>query len=73
MPPPLIGRSWSPTTTARRRRSDQYAKDVTAFLMWAAEPHMEARKRLGLQVMIFLLILSGLLYFTKQKVWADAH
>jgi ubiquinol-cytochrome c reductase cytochrome b/c1 subunit len=51
----------------------QYAKDVTAFLMWTAEPHMEARKRMGLQVMIFLLILSGLLYFTKKKVWADSH
>ena len=34
---------------------------------------MEARKRMGLQVMIFLLILSGLLYFTKRKIWADAH
>ncbi|ARP97733.1 cytochrome c1 [Pseudorhodoplanes sinuspersici] len=48
----------------------QYSKDVTAFLMWAAEPHMEARKRLGIQVMIFLLIFAGLLYFTKKKVWA---
>ena len=55
----------SPQTVA------QYAKDVTAFLMWTAEPHMEARKRLGLQVMIFLLIFAGLLYFTKKKVWAD--
>ena len=51
----------------------QYAKDVSAFLMWTAEPHLEARKRLGLQVMIFLIVLSGLLYFTKKKVWADAH
>ena len=51
----------------------QYAKDIAAFLMWAAEPHLEARKRLGLQVMIFLIVLSGLLYFTKKKVWADAH
>jgi ubiquinol-cytochrome c reductase cytochrome b/c1 subunit len=51
----------------------QYAQDVSAFLMWTAEPHLEARKRLGLQVMIFLLIFSGLLYFTKRKVWADAH
>jgi len=51
----------------------QYAKDVSAFLMWTAEPHLEARKRLGLQVMLFLLVLSGLLYFTKKKVWADAH
>jgi ubiquinol-cytochrome c reductase cytochrome b/c1 subunit len=52
---------------------EQYSKDVTTFLMWAAEPHMEARKRLGLQVFIFLIILSVLLYFTKKKVWADAH
>ena len=48
----------------------QYAKDVTAFLMWAAEPHLEARKRTGLQVMLFLLIFGGLLYYTKKKVWS---
>jgi ubiquinol-cytochrome c reductase cytochrome b/c1 subunit len=52
---------------------EQYSKDVTAFLMWAAEPHMEARKRIGGQVLIFLVLLSGLLYFTKKKVWASAH
>jgi ubiquinol-cytochrome c reductase cytochrome b/c1 subunit len=52
---------------------DQYSRDVTAFLMWTAEPHMEARKRLGFQVLIFLIVLTGLLYFTKRKVWADAH
>ena len=52
---------------------DQYAKDVSAFLMWTAEPQLEARKRLGFQVMIFLVLLSGLLYFTKKKIWADAH
>ena len=52
---------------------DQYSKDVTAFLMWAAEPTMIARKRIGFQVIIFLLVLSGLLYFTKKKVWTDVH
>jgi ubiquinol-cytochrome c reductase cytochrome b/c1 subunit len=51
----------------------QYAKDVTTFLMWTAEPHMEARKKLGLQVFVFLLLFTGLLYFTKKKVWAAAH
>jgi ubiquinol-cytochrome c reductase cytochrome b/c1 subunit len=51
----------------------QYSKDVTAFLMWAAEPHMEARKRIGWQVFAFLIILCGMLYFTKKKVWATAH
>jgi ubiquinol-cytochrome c reductase cytochrome b/c1 subunit len=51
----------------------QYAHDITTFLMWAAEPHMEARKRLGLQVFVFLIIFAVLMYFTKKKVWADAH
>jgi cytochrome c1 len=49
---------------------DQYAKDLTAFLAWAAEPHMEARKRIGFQVMIFLIVFAGLLYFAKKKVWS---
>ncbi len=52
---------------------DQYSQDISAFLMWAAEPHLNARKRLGLQVMIFLIVFAGLLYFTKKKVWSDVH
>ena len=50
---------------------DQYGRDVAAFLMWAAEPSLNARKRLGFQVMIFLIVLTGLLYFSKKKVWHD--
>src|SRR5438477_3343168 len=70
MPPPLSdGRvsytDGSPATV------DQYAKDVAAFLMWAAEPHLEQRKRLGMQVFVFLIVLAGLLYFTKKKVWHE--
>ena len=52
---------------------EQYSHDVAAFMMWAAEPHLVARKRLGFQVMIFLIVLSGLLYFTKKKVWSAVH
>jgi ubiquinol-cytochrome c reductase cytochrome b/c1 subunit len=52
---------------------DQYGRDVSAFLMWAAEPTLDVRKRLGFQVMIFLIVLTGLLYFTKKKVWHDVH
>jgi cytochrome c1 len=70
MPPPLTdGRveysDGSPQTVA------QYSKDVAAFLMWAAEPHLEARKRLGFQVLVFLLLFTGLMYFTKKKVWHE--
>jgi len=50
--------------------AEQYAKDVSAFLMWVAEPHLDSRKRIGFQVMIFLVVFAGLLYFTKKKVWS---
>jgi ubiquinol-cytochrome c reductase cytochrome c1 subunit len=49
---------------------DQYSKDVSAFLMWAAEPMLVERKQMGFNVMIFLLIFASLLYFTKKKVWS---
>jgi ubiquinol-cytochrome c reductase cytochrome b/c1 subunit len=72
MPPPLqpgqvTFDDGSPATI------EQYSKDISAFLMWAAEPHLMARKRIGFQVMIFLIVLAGLLYFTKKKVWSDVH
>ncbi|WP_336485455.1 cytochrome c1 [Methylobacterium nigriterrae] len=50
---------------------DQYAKDVAAFMAWAAEPHLEARKALGFRVILFLILLSALLYYVKKRVWAD--
>jgi cytochrome c1 len=49
---------------------DQYAKDVGAFMAWTAEPHMMARKALGLRVILFLIVLSGLLYYVKKRIWA---
>jgi ubiquinol-cytochrome c reductase cytochrome c1 subunit len=49
---------------------DQYSRDVSAFMVWMAEPHLEARKRTALWFMPLLLILAGLLYYTKKKVWA---
>jgi cytochrome c1 len=52
---------------------DQYGRDVAAFLMWASEPKLDERKRLGFQVMIYLIVLSGLLYFTKKKVWQEVE
>jgi cytochrome c1 len=52
---------------------DQYSKDIAAFLMWVAEPHLVQRKRIGFQVMVFLIVLAGLMYFTKKKVWSAAH
>jgi ubiquinol-cytochrome c reductase cytochrome c1 subunit len=49
---------------------EQYARDVSAFLMWAAEPHLEERKKTGFRVIVFLILFGGLVYLTKRKVWA---
>lgn len=46
------------------------AEDVAAFLMWTAEPKMMARKQAGLTAVIFLIVLSSLLYLTNKKLWA---
>ena len=51
-----------------------YAKDVTAFLTWAAEPTLAERKKIWTSaVLLFLIVLSGLMYYVKKKVWGDAH
>ncbi|QEE44468.1 cytochrome c1 [Rhizobium sp. WL3] len=49
---------------------EQYSRDVSAFLMWTAEPHLEDRKRMGFMVMIFLAIFTALIYLTKKSVYA---
>ena len=69
MPPPLYDDTieYSDGTLAT---VDQMASDVTTFLAWAASPEMEARKRLGLKAMLFLLVLTALLAAVKHKVWS---
>ena len=52
---------------------EQMARDVTMFLTWAAEPKLEARKRIGFKVISYLLILSVLLYFTNRQIWKDTN
>ncbi|HEX3675547.1 MAG TPA: cytochrome c1, partial [Rhizomicrobium sp.] len=52
---------------------DQEAHDVATFLAWASDPKMEERKRMGFEVMAFLIVLSGLLFLTYRKVWKDMH
>ncbi|MCY4230357.1 MAG: cytochrome c1 [Alphaproteobacteria bacterium] len=52
---------------------EQMALDVSHFLMFAAEPQLEDRHRLGVKVILFLLVLTGILYALKRKVWSGAH
>jgi ubiquinol-cytochrome c reductase cytochrome b/c1 subunit len=74
MPPPLRDGQVK-YTDGTPETLDQYGRDVAAFLMWASEPKLDERKRLGFQVMIYLIALTLLLYFTKKKVWheVEAH
>jgi ubiquinol-cytochrome c reductase cytochrome c1 subunit len=53
--------------------TDDMAKDVAAFLAFTADPNMESRKRIGFMVMIYLAVLTVLLYLVKRRVWADQH
>lgn len=49
---------------------DQYSRDVSAFMMWMAEPHLVSRKQTGFVVLLFLIAFAGLMYATKRKLWA---
>jgi ubiquinol-cytochrome c reductase cytochrome c1 subunit len=72
MPQPLWGEDveYADGTEASIK---QEARDVVTFLAWASEPGMERRKNMGLKVMLFVLIMTGLFYATKRKVWKDVH
>ena len=49
---------------------EQMSKDVTTFLMWAAEPHLEARHQMGFKAIVYLIILTTLVYFSMKKIWS---
>lgn len=70
MPPPLSDgvvayQDGTPSTV------DNYARDVVAFLSWAADPSLDQRKRIGWQVILYLVITTGLLYLGKKRIWAN--
>ena len=52
---------------------DRHSRDVVTFLAWAASPELEERKRLGIKVLIFLIVLTGMLYALKRQIWSNLH
>ncbi len=52
---------------------ENMAHDVSSFLAWAAEPELEQRRRMGVRIILFLVVIGGLTYAVKRKVWADVH
>ena len=49
---------------------EQMSKDITTFLMWTAEPHLEARHRMGFKAIVYLIILTILVYFSMKRIWS---
>ncbi len=49
---------------------EQMSKDVTTFLMWSAEPHLETRHRMGFKAIVYLIILTTLVYFSMKRIWS---
>ena len=49
---------------------EQMSKDITTFLMWAAEPHLETRHQMGFKAIVYLIILTVLVYFSMKKIWS---
>ena len=49
---------------------EQMSKDVTTFLMWAAEPHLESRHQMGFKAIVYLIVLTILVYFSMKKIWS---
>jgi ubiquinol-cytochrome c reductase cytochrome c1 subunit len=72
MPPPLVSNGQVTFADGTPSTVDQMAKDVAAFLVWTAEPNLEARHAAGLAVVIFLLIATILGYLAYQQVWHEA-
>ena len=70
MPPPLAEDvvEYSDGTKAS---VEQMAWDVVNFMQWTAEPEMEQRKKMGFKVVLFLIILSAILYAAKRKMWSN--
>lgn len=72
MPPPLAdGRV--EYTDGTKATADQMARDVTAYLQWAAEPEMEQRKQMGIKTMLYLIAFTAFAYLAKRRIWRKIH
>jgi cytochrome c1 len=69
MPPPLSDGAVT-YQDGTPPKVENFARDVIAFLSWAADPTLDQRKRIGWQVMLYLLVTTALLYFGKKRIWS---
>jgi ubiquinol-cytochrome c reductase cytochrome c1 subunit len=79
MPPPLADGQVAyagedgAAAPAEMLTAEQYSTDVSAFLMWMAEPHLNAQKAAGFRVLAFLIVFAVLMWFVKQRLWRKVH
>jgi len=71
MPPPLTSEGQVSYSDGTKATVDQMAQDVSAFLMWTAEPKLDKRKQVGWSVLGFLLFATILGYMSYRNIWAD--
>ena len=72
MPPPLRADQVE-YADGTKSTLEQESKDIVQFLTWASEPTMESRKQLGVKLVLFLALMTGLTYGVKRKIWKDVH
>lgn len=73
MPNPLSADDLVTYSDGTKATREQMARDVTQFLAWASEPHMEDRKRIGIRTIIFLLVMAAVFYAAKRQLWGKLH
>jgi len=71
MPAPLTSEGQVSYQDETKASVSQMAADLVHFLQWAAEPEMQARKQMGMKVMIFLLVMTGFFFVAKKRIWKD--
>jgi cytochrome c1 len=71
--PPVLSDGAVAYTDGTERMLHNYARDVSAYLMWAAEPKLEERHKIGARVMIFLMVFAVIMVLAKRRVWARLH
>ena len=72
MPPPLTTTGQVSYADGTPATVDQMAKDVAAFLVWAAEPNLESRHAAGISVAVFLLLATIFAYLAYRQIWREA-
>ncbi len=72
MPPPVSADAVE-FADGTEATAEQIAHDISAFLTWTAQPELEQRKSMGRKVLLFLIVLSAMLYVLKRKIWSDLH